>query len=345
MKTLTRVCLARWPLRRARRPQQPSTPALPGPGRWIRRQLAACSTQPIGSLAWMAVFRAGRLFWDGPPPQLTAHFKTESRLAPRARPHQQRRERGRRSTVLLPRYGEHTLQETTFGATAQVPVFREPVVHPFIGIGAESSRTARRRRVAGSGSSVAGCPGPDPADGCPPSTASMSVVARDGRFSSTCHTRFLRHEYEPRVRRRALASSGRAASASTSEEARHESIRCSDRHRAGHVDGRRPCPAQRQATASLGGRSRRSSTRHRRRRPPADGHHFKARSWAHESAMAVQRRTRVPVAIEQVPTTRLRRCRGGAGLAFSGGKIAGIAIGSAGARDRRAVLIILATVD
>jgi len=61
--------------------------------------------------------------------------------------------------------------------------------------------------------------------------------------------------------------------------------------------------------------------------------------------MAVQRRTRVPVAIEQVPYDAIASLSRVERASLSGGKIAGIAIGSAGAAIGALFLIILATVD
>jgi hypothetical protein len=77
-----------------------------------------------------------------------------------------------------------------------------------------------------------------------------------------------------------------------------------------------------------------------------DGHRFKATFIAaHETAMAVQRRTRVPVAIEEVPYDEIASMARVEPASLSGGKIAGIAIGSAGAAIGALFLIILATID
>ena len=77
-----------------------------------------------------------------------------------------------------------------------------------------------------------------------------------------------------------------------------------------------------------------------------DGRHFKATFVAaHDDTIAVQRKTRVPVPIEQVPydtITSLSRVQPGS---MSGPKIAGIALGSAGAAIGTFFLILLATID
>lgn len=72
-----------------------------------------------------------------------------------------------------------------------------------------------------------------------------------------------------------------------------------------------------------------------------NGQHFKATFiGAHEDAIAVQRKTRVPVAIEQVPYDTIASLSRLEPASLSGGKIAGIALASAGAVI--GVLILLA---
>ena len=77
-----------------------------------------------------------------------------------------------------------------------------------------------------------------------------------------------------------------------------------------------------------------------------DGRHFKATFVAaHDDAIAVQRKTRVPVPIEQVPydaITSMSRVQSGSS---SGARIAGIAFGSAGAAIAAVFLVMLATLD
>jgi predicted secreted protein len=77
-----------------------------------------------------------------------------------------------------------------------------------------------------------------------------------------------------------------------------------------------------------------------------DGHHFKATFIAaHDQTMLVQRKTRVPVATEEIPydsIASLARVQPGS---ISGGKIAGIALGSAGAVIGVLFLIALAVGD
>jgi uncharacterized protein (UPF0303 family) len=77
-----------------------------------------------------------------------------------------------------------------------------------------------------------------------------------------------------------------------------------------------------------------------------DGRHFKATFvGAHENAMAVQRKTRVPVPIEQVPYDAVASMSRVQPASLSGAKIAGIALGSAGAAVGTLFLILLATLD
>ena len=77
-----------------------------------------------------------------------------------------------------------------------------------------------------------------------------------------------------------------------------------------------------------------------------DGRHFKATFIAaHADTIAVQRRTRVPVAIEQVPYDAIASMSRAEHASLSAGKIAGIAIGSAGAAVATMFLILLATLD
>jgi len=72
-----------------------------------------------------------------------------------------------------------------------------------------------------------------------------------------------------------------------------------------------------------------------------NGQHFKATFiGAHEDTLAVQRKTRVPVAIEQVPYDAIASLSRVEPASLSGGKIAGIALASAGAVI--GVLILLA---
>jgi hypothetical protein len=77
-----------------------------------------------------------------------------------------------------------------------------------------------------------------------------------------------------------------------------------------------------------------------------DGRHFKATFInAHEDAIVVQRRTRVPVAIEQIPYDAIASLSRVEPASLSGAKIAGIALGSAGAAIGTLFLIMLATLD
>ena len=77
-----------------------------------------------------------------------------------------------------------------------------------------------------------------------------------------------------------------------------------------------------------------------------DGRHFKATFiTAHDDAIAVQRKTRVPVPIEQVPYDAIASMSRVQPGSLSGPKIAGIALGSAGAAITAVFLILLATLD
>ena len=77
-----------------------------------------------------------------------------------------------------------------------------------------------------------------------------------------------------------------------------------------------------------------------------DGHRFKATFiGAQDATIVVQRKTRVPVPVEEIPydaIASLSRVRPGS---ISAGKIAGIALGSAGAAIGVLWLIALATLD
>jgi hypothetical protein len=77
-----------------------------------------------------------------------------------------------------------------------------------------------------------------------------------------------------------------------------------------------------------------------------NGRHFKATFVAaHETAMAVQRKTRVPIPIEEVPYDAIASMSRVQPASLSGAKIAGIALGSAGAAVGTLFLILLATLD
>jgi hypothetical protein len=77
-----------------------------------------------------------------------------------------------------------------------------------------------------------------------------------------------------------------------------------------------------------------------------DGRHFKATFiGAREQTMVVQRKTRVPVAVEEVPYEAIASMSRVAPASMSGGKIAAIALGSAGAAIGVLYLIALAAFD
>jgi len=142
MKTLTTLlCLAAMAAAESAQAQQPSTLPLPSPGRW----------DTAGQLALLNRNRSDLSRWDGwysaPAIDATAgrywtpHFKTEFEIGAAGRGRVDGEESAvAGSTVLFPRSREHTLQESTFGATAQYQFFENQWVHPFIGIGAEIVR-------------------------------------------------------------------------------------------------------------------------------------------------------------------------------------------------------------
>ena len=142
MKTLTTLlCLAALAAAESARAQQPSTPALPGPGRWdTAGQLALLNRNRSDLSRWDGWYSAPAV--DGTAGRYwTTHFKTEFEIGAAGHGRISSEESAvAGSTVFFPRYREHTLQETTFGATAQYQFFENQWVHPFIGIGAEVVR-------------------------------------------------------------------------------------------------------------------------------------------------------------------------------------------------------------
>jgi len=77
-----------------------------------------------------------------------------------------------------------------------------------------------------------------------------------------------------------------------------------------------------------------------------DGRHFKATFiTARPDALVVQRKTRVPVAVEQITYEAIASLSRAQPSNLSGGKIAAIALGSAGAAIGVLWLIALATID
>ena len=77
-----------------------------------------------------------------------------------------------------------------------------------------------------------------------------------------------------------------------------------------------------------------------------NGQHFKATFiGAREQTMVIQRRTRVPVAVEEVPYEAIASMSRVQPSSISGGKIAAIALGSAGAAIASLFLILLASLD
>ena len=77
-----------------------------------------------------------------------------------------------------------------------------------------------------------------------------------------------------------------------------------------------------------------------------NGQHFKATFiGAREQTMVIQRRTRVPVAVEEVPYEAIASMSRVQPSSISGGKLAAIALGSAGAAIASLFLILLASLD
>jgi len=77
-----------------------------------------------------------------------------------------------------------------------------------------------------------------------------------------------------------------------------------------------------------------------------DGVHFKATFIAaHPDEMLLQRKTRIPVAVEEIAYESIASMSRVQSSSMSGAKIAGIALGSAGAAVGALFLILLATID
>lgn len=77
-----------------------------------------------------------------------------------------------------------------------------------------------------------------------------------------------------------------------------------------------------------------------------DGQHFKATFIAaHPQAMLVQRKTRIPVGVQQINYDSIASLSRAQPSTLSAGKIAGIALGAAGAAVGVLWLIALATLD
>ena len=77
-----------------------------------------------------------------------------------------------------------------------------------------------------------------------------------------------------------------------------------------------------------------------------NGQHFKATFiGAHEQTIVVQRKTRVPVPVEEIPYDSVASLSRVQPVSMSAGKIAGIALGSAGAAVGVLWLIALAAFD
>jgi uncharacterized protein (UPF0303 family) len=77
-----------------------------------------------------------------------------------------------------------------------------------------------------------------------------------------------------------------------------------------------------------------------------DGKHFKATFiGAHPDGMLLQRKTRIPVAVEEVAYDAVASLSRADTSSMSGAKVAGIALGSAGAAIGALFLILLATID
>ena len=147
MKTLTTLlCLATLAAADSARAQQPGTVALPGPGRWdAAGQVALLNRHRSDLSEWDHWYSAPA--FDGTAARYwTPHFKTEFEIGTA---------RGGGidveestfvpgSPILFPRYREHTLQETAFGATAMYQFLENQWVHPFVGAGAELVRERER---------------------------------------------------------------------------------------------------------------------------------------------------------------------------------------------------------
>jgi opacity protein-like surface antigen len=141
MKTFTTLlCLAALAAADSARAQQPAPLALPG--RWdAAGQLALFNRNRSDLSQWdhwysaPAVDATAGRYW-------TPHIKTEFEIgaAGRGRIDGEEGATVPGGPVFFPRYREHTLQETTFGAMAQYQFFENQWVHPFVGAGAELVR-------------------------------------------------------------------------------------------------------------------------------------------------------------------------------------------------------------
>lgn len=77
-----------------------------------------------------------------------------------------------------------------------------------------------------------------------------------------------------------------------------------------------------------------------------DGTHFKATFiTAHPDTMLLQRKTRIPVPVEEIAYDSIATLSRVQSSSMSGGKIAGIALGSAGAAIGTLFLVLLAAFD
>jgi hypothetical protein len=78
----------------------------------------------------------------------------------------------------------------------------------------------------------------------------------------------------------------------------------------------------------------------------SDGKHFKATFIAaHPDTVLLQRKTRIPVPVEEITYDSIATLSRVQPSSMSGGKIAGIALGSAGVAVRTLFLILLAAFD
>jgi len=143
MKTLiTLICLAALMYAADAGAQQQTHLTLPTDGRWdVTGQLALLNRNKSDLSQWdhwysvASVNASAGRYW-------TPHFKTELEIATAA----QGNIDGEENTPLpgssfpYPRYRDHKLRETTFGATALYQFFENLWVHPFVGAGVELAR-------------------------------------------------------------------------------------------------------------------------------------------------------------------------------------------------------------
>jgi len=143
MKRLTiLLCLAALAVAGSAHAQQPTTLTLPTGARWdAAGQLALLNRNTSNLSRWNHWYSAPAV--DGTAGRYwTPHFKTEFEMGTAGAGTIDGEDEAAVPglSVSFPRYREHTLRESTFGATAVYQFFDNQWVHPFVGAGAELVR-------------------------------------------------------------------------------------------------------------------------------------------------------------------------------------------------------------